>query len=337
MNSDTEPPIRRVVSCNGRSWETNAQGAADYLFNPVFMTFFFLCVVLYATLMQPNEEAALPFMAQFILWSGLIMSALVWLFLSAWLSVAAHDRGLTKAIYTPLLLLPLVFINAFLGEFVLSVFNAAFQDDFGTKIQNIVKNIVILVAFDIMHARFVVPQHPRYVPPRSADGPVMHSAELAVSPSIVETPTAVPIVSEPSLSAAQDAENDEATQDQDDASAVDVSMGGGQQCIFVSREKIDTSEILWIKSEDHYLSFQLTDRNLMLRGKLRSVVEKLGGQPGVQINRSVWVAYSAIRNVQEQKNGNLEVYLKDETAYRVASSRRLIFKQNYERFKAAMD
>jgi len=335
MNSDTEPPIRRVVSCNGRSWETNAQGAADYLFNPVFMTFFFLCVVLYTTLMQPNEETALPSMAQFFLWSGLTMSALVWLFLSAWLSVAAHDRGLTKAIYTPLLLLPLVFINALLGEFVLYIFNAAFQDDFGTKIQNIVKNIIILVAFDIMHARFVVPQHPRYVPPRSAAGPVMHSAELAVSPSIVETPTAVPTVSEPSLSAAQDAENDEATQDQDGASAVDVSKGGGQQCIFVSREKIDTSEILWIKSEDHYLSFQMTDRNLMLRGKLSAVVEKLGGQLGVQINRSVWVAFKAIESVEETTGQYIDIKLSDETSHRIASSRRLIFKLHYDTFLAA--
>lgn len=324
MTSDSNAPTRRVVSSNGRSWETNAQGAADYLFNPVFLTFFFFCVVLYATLMQPSTETRLPILAQMILWAGLMMTSLVWLFASAWLSVVAHDRGYLKAIYTPLLLVPLVFVNALMGEFVLAVFNTAFEHDVSTKIQSIVKNIIILITFDIMHERFVVPQHPKYVSGRTTVLPASAPSDPIDQPVDGKITGAPPAVA-PSPSA----------EVQPSESHLSDSIGPEcQKKIKIARENIKASTILWVKSEDHYLNIQLKDRSIMLRGKLRTVVDELGNQLGVQINRSAWVAFSAIRTVDEQANGNFDVYLEDESVHRVASTRRLIFKQNYDRFKA---
>lgn len=323
MTSDLHGRTRRIVSSNGRSWDTTAQGAADYIFHPVFMSYFCMCVVLYATLMQPSEEATLNALAQTVLWAGLVMTALVWLFASAWLSVIALDRGLTKAIYTPLLLLPMVFINVFMGEFILSSFNSAFENSLGTQIEDVVKNVIILVTFDIMHARFVVPQHPRNVEYRATilseaapPEPVEIAAQSANSyaPAPVAMPSMVDTVSE--------------------ITPPDIHSAECQRHIEIAREKIDATAILWLKSEDHYLSIQLKDRNVMLRGKLRTAVDELGEHLGAQINRSVWVAFTAIRSVDEQTNGNLDVLLEDDTMFRVSNSRRLIFMQNYDRFQA---
>jgi len=339
MTSDNNVPVRRVMSSNGRYWDTNAQGAADYLLNPVFLTFFFFCVVLYATIMQPDVEGQLPLVAEMIVWVGLLMSSLIWLFGSTWLSVVAYDRGYIKAIYTPLLLVPLVFINAFLGEFVLSVFNTAFESDSGAKINSIIKNIIILVTFDIMHERYVVPQHPRYLPPGTTAPPASYWTERETAPS---TQNIAQAGSVSSLVGTTEGENLETDFDQVEDAFTGTATGAGASeawptYIELGRERIDVSSIVWIKSEDHYLSFRMTNRNLMIRGKLRTVADKLGYRLGFQINRSAWVAYDAIQEVDELKNGSLEVHLDDGTVYRVSSARRLLFIQNYERYKTVND
>lgn len=336
MKPNAEAPVRRVKSCNGRVWETNVTGAAEYIFNPVFMTFFVLCVILYATLMQPSEETSLPIPAQMILWGGLIMSSLVWLFGSIWLSIYAFDRGLLKAIYTPLILLPLVLINSTLAEFVLSVFNQGFQGSYGSRVESIVQNTIILVTFDIMHERFVVPQHPRFVSSSSAIVSVgnlsepIHTVERRVTTSpptpVANTGTPTTVAPIPQAGSQPSA-----------VFAADSSRPEHPKYINIARERIEACAILWIKSEDHYLNIQLKNRSLMLRGKLRTTVDELGDELGIQINRSAWVAYSAIRTVDEQTNGNVDVCLEDESIHRVASTRRLIFNQNYDRFKAAME
>jgi len=335
MVSENKTPIRRVMSTNGRYWHTNAQGAADYLFNPVFMTFFILCVVLYATLMQPSEETSLPIPAQMILWGGLIMTSLIWLTFSVWASVVAHDRGLLKALYTPLILLPLVFINSFMGEFVLSVFNEDFQGSYGSMLENIVQNSIILLAFDIMHARFVAPQHPRYVSRQVMTQHAVRPTEWKTEPETLERSSPARANPEASMIRLSETERSEATQSHLDACDADLADSGCPTNIVIAREKIDASAIVWVKSEDHYLSVQMRDRNLMLRGKLSTAVDKLGDQLGFQINRSVWVAYDAIRTVYKHNNGNVEVHLDDETIYRVSSARRLLFIQNHERMKTA--
>ena len=309
-----------------RYWHTNAQGAADYLFNPVFMTFFILCVILYATLMQPSEETSLPVMAQIILWGGLIMTSLVWLALSAWLSVYAFDRGIVKAIYTPFILIPLVINNTVLGEFILGVFNESFQGSYGSIAENIIQNVIILAAFDVMHERFVAPQHPKYVQRRSGNVP----AEDMVRPTEPDEPSKTPVPA--ATDAGEVLKKDLPVQ----VSSSDAAVPEVENFITISNERIETSELLWVRSEDHYLSVHMVSQNLMVRGKLRTVVTELGDDLGAQINRSAWVAFSAIRTMDEQANGVIEVHLEDDTVHRVANSRRLFFKQNYERFKAAL-
>lgn len=326
MASSSKPKVRRVVSCDGSAWKTDAQGAGDYLFNPVFMMFFFLIVILYATMMQPSEQTALPIPAQMILWGGLIMTSLVWLFVSVVASIVAYDRGLLNAIYTPLLLLPLVFINASMAQFTLSVFSAGYQGSYGSMVENISQNAIIIIVFDILHARFVAPQHPRYISDQS------EVAYQGVSPSSIDpaadaSHTGAPLDVEP-VAASEEAPTE--------SPSTESNRSEPQKYIEFAREKFEASSILWVKSEDHYLSIQLKDRNIMRRGKLRTAVDELGEHLGIQINRSVWVAFSAIRLLEEQTSGNLDVHLEDESVHRVSNSRRLMFKQNYDRFKAEM-
>jgi len=337
MKREPENKVRRVVSCSGRSWYTNAQGAADYLFNPVFMSFFFMCVMLYATLIGINAESKMPLEPRLMIWIGLVMTSLIWLFLSVVLSVIAHDRGLTKAIYMPLILLPLILINAFLEQYVLTFFNTEFVPSHVTSIEYAVRNTVIIVTLEIMHARFVAPQHPTYVVPGQSHVQPTMPSQTDTAPATADRQRMVAPASWGSETQSLDAATPEGAQIKTPAPEPKVGREKDAGSVVIARETLDVAALVWIKSEDHYLSIQMKEQNLMLRGKLREVIDQLGDQFGVQINRSVWVAYAAIRSVEEQKNGTVEVHLEDENVYVVSKARLLMFKQNYERFKASVD
>lgn len=333
MKPSTDAKVRRIVSCSGRSWYSNANGAGDYLFNPVFMNYFFLCVVLYATLMQPSEAAEVPFHAQLVFWGGLIFTSLAWLFLSVSASLFAFDRGMTKAIYMPLVLLPLVMINVLVGEFMLASLSHEFEWSYGGALENFVQNTIALVAFEIMHSRFVAPHHPRYLGPElPPDNQTMPShidtAHASADTQSTKQPTSWMVETQD-----LDADLPEVGQIQGPVLQSEAVKEEDARKIVLAHETLDVAEIVWIKSEDHYLSVQMKDQNLMLRAKLSSTVEELGDQLGLQINRSVWVAYDAIRTVDYQTNGNVELHLDGDAAFRVSKARNLIFRQNYERFK----
>lgn len=75
-----------------------------------------------------------------------------------------------------------------------------------------------------------------------------------------------------------------------------------------------------IESDDHYLIFN-TDlgQNIHVRGRLTDVVNQLSDH-GIQIHRSIWIAYAAIDRF-ETKNGALFIYTKSGEKHRVARPR----------------
>lgn len=106
--------------------------------------------------------------------------------------------------------------------------------------------------------------------------------------------------------------------------------------IQIAKRLFDLSTIAFIKSEDHYLLVHHNAQNTMVRGKLREVSAKIDVAWGLQINRSIWVAYSAIVSVSEQASAPLEILLVDDSLVRVSEARRVYFKQNYEQHLAKL-
>jgi DNA-binding LytR/AlgR family response regulator len=77
----------------------------------------------------------------------------------------------------------------------------------------------------------------------------------------------------------------------------------------------------------------MQNKSMLSRGKLKEVVQDLDHQLGIQISRSVWVSFAEISQTKEDDKGYLEVILKDGSAFKVTSSRRLAFLQNFDRYK----
>jgi hypothetical protein len=335
QNPNTDAKIRRVVSCSGHSWYTNARDAADYLFNPVYMSYFLICVVLYATLMQPSETAEVPIQAQILVWGGLIMTSLIWLFLGLSLSALAVDRGMAKAIYMPLVLLPMVALNAAAGELILSTLAEQYSRSYGDYLENVIQNAIIIATFEILHAHFVAPQHSRYVDRRQIQkqNPASQTQTTRENTDWQTTAGSTTRTTPPQT---LNVNHPEAARIEGSSLLSQDKEKKDNRTIVISYQTIDLADLIWIKSEDHYLSIQTKDKRFMLRGKLSLVVDELDASLGMQINRSAWVAYKAIRSVDSQEGGKAELHLEDGTNFSIAKARRLLFEQNYERAKASI-
>lgn len=328
MNIDKATIRRRAVSSDGSSFETSASTASEYILNHVFMIFLILCVILYASVMEPSETVELALPAHMMIWAAVFMSSMIWLLIGVWANVVLVDAGYAKFICVPVILLPMLFANVYMIEFVLVQLSATYEDAFGSKLEFYIRTGIVLICFDIIHGRFVAPQHPTYISPDlapqsdvnalvSGDGAGVPAKESEQDATISETNVTSPAP--------------------DRGEPTDKPFNTGSLQIEIARTKINVCSILWRKSEDHYLIIQMTDRNVMLRGKLRAAVSKLGDDIGIQINRSFWVAFAAIQTVDEKPSGHIELHLEDNTVQRIASTRSLIFMHNYRRFMAARD
>jgi hypothetical protein len=319
---------RRVVSSDGSSFQTSASSASEYIFNHVFMVFLGLCIILYASVMETSETVELAVPAQMMIWAAVFMSSLIWLLISVWANIVLVDTGYAKFILVPAILLPMLVANVYMIEFVLAQFSTTYEDAFGSKLEFYIRTGIVLICLDIFHGRFVAPQHPTYISPDLApQSDVNVSVSGDATPVTAKERKPAPTISEANVTPPAP----------DTGEPKGEPSNTGPMQIEIAKTKINACSILWIKSEDHYLNIQMTDRNVMLRGKLRAAVSKLGDDFGIQINRSFWVAFAAIQTVDEKPNGHIELHLEDNSVQRIASTRSLIFMHSYNRFTAAMD
>ena len=70
----------------------------------------------------------------------------------------------------------------------------------------------------------------------------------------------------------------------------------------------------------------------MLRGELGKVVETLDETIGFRINRSVWIAYSAVKDVVEVDNRQVVVQLVTGDEERISKPRVFAFRQSYAKY-----
>lgn len=279
-------------------------------------------------MMEPSETLELAVPAQMMIWAAVFMSSLIWLLISVWVNIVLVDTGYAKFILVPAILLPLLVANVYMIEFVLAQFSTTYEDAFGSKLEFYIRTGIVLICFDIFHGRFVAPQHPTYIPPDVAPQPDANAlasgdgAPVEAKESEQDETLSVQNVTPPAPNAVE---------------PTDKPLSKGPMQIEIAKTKINACSILWMKSEDHYLNIQMTDRNVMLRGKMRAAVSKLGDDFGIQINRSFWVAFAAIQTVDEKPSGHIELHLEDNTVQRIASTRSLIFMHSYGRFMAARD
>lgn len=303
---------------DGGTFETSATTAAEYLLDSCFIRFLFLCIVLYGTLMYREDISQLDPYYQVLLWIMMFLVTTSWLVFSVSLNLYMVRRGIVSFVFTPALILPMVPINLIAAGFVADLIGADYWLTFPGNIEAIVQNIIAAICFDILHGRYVAPTHPTYlgVDSRKAQPiPQPEAEEKRIPPAqVTSTPTErsepVPTVPE---TVANDTQRPEFV-------------------INIAGERLEARKIVYVQSEDHYLKIQQSQTVLLLRGKLKETVKQLDHRLGIQINRSVWIAFSSISDIAENDAGYLQVTLKDDTTFKITNSRKLTFLQNYKLF-----
>ena len=97
----------------------------------------------------------------------------------------------------------------------------------------------------------------------------------------------------------------------------------------IGNQTFRLADIITIRTEDHYLGIQTAKGKFMQRAKLSDVVGLHGSDLGMQINRSVWVAFSAITSVENADSGQIVLKLANGDEERVAKPRVFAFRQLY--------
>lgn len=311
-----EPPvIRNVRFSDGGTFQTTARTASEYLFAPEFLRYYVICIVLYAAMMSGGTKLHVDLAAGVIFWASILMTSFAFLLAAVWVNVLLVDRGVLKYVHTYAALVPVVVFNSFMVSYLMHQFGDSLGANLGSLIALTARNIVIVACYDILHGRYVAPRHPMFVPKTAPEDDAVSPVPPRQTSDQTTDPQSVPTVAK------------------DNTTTTDKTVRN-VDFVQIGNTSFAHPNILWIKSEDHYLKVQMANSSQMVRGKLSATVDKLDKSLGLQINRSVWVAFEAIELVEKKGGYYVVVKLSDETTHRIANSRRLIFKANYDSFLA---
>ena len=308
----------------------NTDSPVDILLHPVFLKYLGICVLLAAMLDEGGRDAgALDSQQAALLWLLVGFEALVWLGLAFFLLKKLAKRGYITGVYSPIILAPILVISEFLTYQVASSF-AGGPLDVNLFLSDLFRDAVLLVLFDVIFSSYVVHQHPAFSktmvtlprhqvePSRLPEttGVTLANAPIPVeieTPAIIPKEQVIPARIEKPRPVAEELPN----------RANEVQIGG---------TLFSVDEILMLRSEDHYLTVLTASRKVLVRARLSDTVAKLDLRYGVQINRSVWVAFAGIDRLRKTPKG-LQVYMRDGSEETVATVRRHAVRSAFELYQ----
>ncbi|WP_185799189.1 LytTR family DNA-binding domain-containing protein [Paragemmobacter straminiformis] len=272
--------------------------------NPVFLKFFLCCLLIYGLLdaNSATEAARETGFATIVLWTLIGGIALLWF--AAVLAVLRFlwRRGLVRVIYTPLVTLTLFVFAASATRLVLNGFPHWQSLLEAAWIDGLVRDMIVIIVMDILFGSFVAPMHPVFLPHPSGKPEGNEPLSATVMAAGIETG---PATSLPEPGVEHPAANDTAVR--------------------IGAEDIFPAELVYIRAEDHYLRVVTTRRRILTRGRLSDALAQLDFRLGIQVNRSTWVAFSAIEGVEDDSKGIQTLTLTGGETERVAQSRRIAF------------
>lgn len=307
--SEVSPTVSyaEVKSTLGTSFWIRADSASDYVLDPAFLRFLVITIGIYALLDQRDSGPQLIGWQVPVLWLAVAGTVLVGYIAVISLVLSLYRRGTFRRYYTPFLFIPILAISETTSQTVFWLLGAADPEPLQFVLSDMARDILVLFLFDLLHAHYVVPTHPLAVTTRPAQ-----PAPAAAPPT--QTDVVVPI---------PDTETDTAPDPDKDRSTVQIA------------DKVFAlSDILSVRTEDHYLNVITRTGRSMLRAKLSDVASLHEGRHGVQINRSQWVSFAAITSATEEDNGQVTLLLAGGEGATVSRTRRLIFLQLYNTYRS---
>ena len=326
------PPVMtvRLRSVDGSVFWIISRSPVDYVLNPAFLKFVIVCCALYALLDQGRDVPGLTIWFFMIHWGVVLTVILVWLGISGGVIRLLFRRRLIRQVWTPVVLLPMIVLIEATIQGLTYGSGLLPLKPWEVTMTDLTRDFMVLMLFDYLHGQFVVARHPQaFVDEFSRDDPEF--PPLPKAPSLPsgelrpvltpESPVAddEPVVAPTPAPAPSLAERSERIQTQRSGS------------VRIGTETFRMSDILMIRIEDHYLGITTRAGRSLQRAKLAAIEGLHDGDLGIQINRSVWVAFSAIREGQMMKNGQILLVLVNGDEEMVSKPRVYAFRQAYRR------
>lgn len=330
----SEPTVSNVTLriADGTTFVVQADSAADYILDRAFVRFVALGLVIYAILMR-REFDGISSPTQYVaLWASLFVVIVTWLLLTAGGLLYLYKHGWIKTIYTPLLSMPLAVVNEFTVQFLAYVIAQTPLDFSSDTFVMIVRQMAVLLCFDLLHGYYVTPTHPlavqvdrrKPVSNDSAHGTQPAFADAGFRQDIAPRPAAPGVPRSLSQPLPQDPPEEAPLKAQPDSAAQDMVQLGNKD--------FQMRKILAIRSEDHYLHVSTTQGDTLVRAKLSDAEKALDVTLGMRINRSSWIAFSAVDKTQRIDNNRLEVLFKNGDTFTVPKLRKHAFEHSFRMF-----
>lgn len=321
----SKEPTMRIRSVDGTAYEIADGSAVNYILHPVFMKFLMVACAIYALL---DQDTALTRMTGWLIWGLVIALILLWLVISAGVIRRLVRRGLIKQVWTPVLLLPMLVLTETSVQSMYVFFDLP-PKSWDATLSGLTRDMAFVLFFDFLHGQYVVASHPnariqtsqRFMNDSTPD--LSPAAPPQVAPPQMNRPTVADAeVSRAAGNAATPSQPPELA-----AEAAAPSKAARLGSVRIGAETFILSDILMIRIADHYLNVITRTGTTLQRAKLAAIKELHNGDLGIQINRSVWVAFWAIREVQAAKNGQILLVLANGDDELVAKPRLHAFRQ----------
>ncbi|MDP3340207.1 LytTR family DNA-binding domain-containing protein [Frigidibacter sp.] len=301
--------------------------ASEIFLHPLFLKFIFICVAL-SGLMDRTPWGSTAFTAPelFLIWAIIAAAMLVWYAAALFVILFLVRRRIIQSVYTPVFIQPSLAVTH-VSFYIFVVVVHGQTPTWGDLAVPIVNSIFVMALFELAFANFVAPLHPAFVVDRSGIAPTrkpaprLAEAEIA-PPSAPNDPkgdaaetlridTGQTVPSTPPLpETAEDCEND----------------------LQIGSETLTMKAIRLVRADDHYLHVTMHNRQLMIRGKLFRLISQIDEDLGLQINRSVWVAFDYIADIRKLAPTKLELVTETGESFLVSKYRRVAFHAAYERW-----
>ncbi len=306
---------------DGRRYWAASDALSDFILHPIFLKYAAVCVLIYGLLDRGGADTGgLHGFEIVVLWVTLGSVAIGWYALFFILVRALMRRGLIRVIYTPVATLSLFIVTTSLTYLIVTAFKGHIDLSVAQWSQEIIRDMLVILLMDIVFSQFVAPFHPFLLPqPPSRTGHEQQPVETAPRPPapVLGSDTQTTVAA-PSADGPTEAETPAGLVAQD-------SVAGTVAPLSIGNEVFAVEDLIYIRSEDHYLRIVTARRRVLARGRLADAVAQLDFRQGMQINRSTWIAFDAIEGVQDDGKGVTVVSLRGGDTERVALSRRIAF------------
>lgn len=317
-------PAHTIMTITGHKISLSKAALAALPKDIVFIQFFLVCAAI--LFLDGGGEYIAPMKREMDF--GLLMASVLFVVFTIWLWIYAFfktssfliELGHIKSVFTPFLTVSIGFLIFFATGAVAHLFIEDLEP-LPIWTTERVRDVVVLLILDFIFVRFVCPELP--VVARMRAGPA--ASQEFVWPDISARSAFRTGQSDQQLVSRQDWQN------RPTPNKVANSAKAISSTIDLAGNLIDTDALRLIRSEDHHLRCYFKRGELSFRGTMRSLVETADVSHGIQINRSTWVPFKAVKSIKRRDNRTV-LLLADGSYETIANSRRIAVQSALETY-----